>query len=462
MPPTDRLLHACCVIAAWVLLCFWAWRRAQRRATQLGLAARELQAPATQETILIAHASQTGQAEAIAHQTAEALRQGGIPTRLAALGQLNLPLLQEHPRLLIVASTYGEGDAPDSAAGFVDMVMASGPNASTASLHALHYAVLALGDSEYRHFCGFGRKLDAWLRDRGATPLFDRVEADDADSAALRHWQHHLGRLTGRNDLPDWEPPAYRPWKLSQRTVLNPASQASPCFHLALTPPDDSDAWWQAGDIAEIGPRTARGGTLLPHREYSIASIPSDGAVHLLVRQMRRDDGTLGLGSGWLTEIADIGDDIDVRLRTNSNFHPPADDRPILLIGNGTGLAGLRALLKARIAAGQYRNWLIFGERSAAHDWFHREEIEGWLATGKLARLDAVFSRDTAERRYVQHRLLEASDAVREWIASGASLYVCGSLQGMAQGVDEALACILGTDGLAALRHDNRYRRDVY
>ena len=460
-PPTHRLLYSCCILLAWLLLCFWSWRQARRRTEQQAQAARELHAPATDQTILVAHASQTGQAEALAHQTAEALRQGGLPARIAALGQLDLALLRAHRRVLIVASTYGEGDAPDSAAAFADTLMAQGDPAA-AMLNGLQYAVLALGDSEYHHYCGFGRQLDTWLRDNGATPLFDRVEADKADPAALRHWQHHLGLLTGCSDLPDWEPPNYRPWRLAQRTLLNPDSQGAPCFHLVLTPPDDMDASWQAGDIAEIGPRDARDGALHPHREYSISSIPADGAVHLLVRQMRHHDGRLGLGSGWLTHIAQPGDTIDLRLRTNSNFHLPADDRPLILIGNGTGLAGLRALLKARIAAGHHRNWLIFGERNAAHDWYHREEIEGWLAGGKLERLDTVFSRDTAERRYVQHRLLEASNTVRDWIAASSDIYVCGSLQGMAQGVDEALTHILGADGLAALRHENRYRRDVY
>lgn len=459
--PTSRLLVACCLVAGWLLLCLWAWRQARRRSAQHAEAAQALQAPPSGQTILVAHASQTGQAEALAHQTADALRQGGLPTRVAALGQLDLPLLRTYPRVLIVASTYGEGDAPDSAAAFADRLMTQ-PDPTMATLDGLQYAVLALGDSEYHHYCGFGRRLDAWLRDCGASPLFDRVEADNADPAALRHWQHHLGLLSGRSDLPDWEPPSYRPWRLAQRTLLNPGSQGNACFHLILTPPADTDALWQAGDIAEIGPRETRDGPLHPHREYSISSIPADGAVHLLVRQMRHHDGQLGLGSGWLTHIAQPGDAIDVRLRTNSNFHLPTDDRPLLLIGNGTGLAGLRALLKARVAAGHHRNWLIFGERNAAHDWFHREEIEGWLRNGQIERLDAVFSRDTAEHRYVQHRLLQAGDTVRTWIAAGANVYVCGSLQGMAQGVDDALSHILGADGLAALRHANRYRRDVY
>ena len=177
---------------------------------------------------------------------------------------------------------------------------------------------------------------------------------------------------------------------------------------------------------------------------------------------MRGPDGDLGLGSGWLTHVARLGDEIDLRLRSNRNFHAPDDDRPMILIGNGTGLAGLRALLKARLAAGRHRNWLVFGERQAAHDWFCRAEIEGWRDAGQLERLDAVFSRDQEERRYVQHLLREQAHMVRAWTDAGAAVYVCGSLQGMAGGVDEALRDILGDARLQQLLHDGRYRRDVY
>ena len=133
---------------------------------------------------------------------------------------------------------------------------------------------------------------------------------------------------------------------------------------------------------------------------------------------MRGPDGDLGQGSGWLTHGARLGDEIDLRLRSNRNFHAPDDDRPMILIGNGTGLAGLRALL-ARLAAGRHRNWLVFGERQAAHDWFCRAEIQGWRDAGQIERLDAVFSRDQEERRYVQHLLREQADTVRAWTRRG-------------------------------------------
>jgi sulfite reductase (NADPH) flavoprotein alpha-component len=254
----------------------------------------------------------------------------------------------------------------------------------------------------------------------------------------------------------------YESWRLAAREQLNPHSQGGPCYLLTLTPPADGVRGWQAGDIAEIGPRREAGGPLLAHREYSIASLPEDGSIQLLVRQMRGADGALGLGSGWLTHIAQPGDAIDLRVRVNRNFHAPADDRPLLLLGNGTGLAGLRALIKARRAAGRRRNWLVFGERNAAHDWFCREEIDAWRADGTLERVDAVFSRDQADRRYVQHHLRDEAQAVRAWADAGAAIYVCGSLQGMAGGVDAALQDILGAARLQAMQRDGRYRRDVY
>nr|WP_312998132.1 sulfite reductase subunit alpha [Achromobacter animicus] len=454
-----RLIAATCVVLAWLLLCLWAWQRARRQQAQHALALQALSAPAPEDALLVAYASQTGYAESLAMQTADSLRAGGLTVRVASLDQLNLQRLAAYRRMLFVVSTYGEGDPPDAAAAFAGQMQQTPQGAALAGAQ---YAVLALGDSEYAQFCGFGYRLNDWLHMQGATPLFDLVEVDNDDAAALRHWQHHLGLLAGRSDLPDWEAPVYDTWRLAGRTLLNPGSQGGPCYLLTLSPPPESTAAWQAGDIAEIGPRRERGGALEAHREYSIASLPADGSIQLLVRQMRGADGALGLGSGWLTHIAQTGDEIALRVRTNRNFHPPADDRPLILIGNGTGLAGLRALIKARRAAGHRRNWLVFGERNAAYDGFCRDEIDAWRQDGTLERVDTVFSRDQPQRRYVQHCLGEQADAVRAWVDAGAAVYVCGSLQGMAGGVDAALQDILGADRLQALQHAGRYRRDVY
>ena len=459
-----RLCCAAAATALWLLLCAWAWLRHRHSQRNEAAATRALAAPHGADAVLVLHASQTGLAEQLAGQTAQSLRAGGLAVQVAGLGAIDAERLRAWPRALFVASTYGEGDPPDAAAAFAGTVMREegGEDDAGPDLRGLRYAVLALGDSNYAEFCGFGRRLDHWLHRRGAQPLFDRVDVDRGDPAALRHWQRHLALLAGRPDLPDWEAPAYRTWRLAERVLLNPGSAGPPCYHLALVPADGELPDWQAGDIAEIGPRAAVGGELLPHREYSIASLPADGAVHLLVRQMRREDGSLGAGSGWLTRIAPPGAAMDVRLRSNRGFHPPPDDRPLILVGNGTGLAGLRALIKARAAAGRHRNWLVFGERSSAHDAFYRDDITAWRAAGVLERVDAVFSRDPPGRRYVQHALADAADDVRRWIAGGAAVYVCGSLHGMAAGVDDALAAILGRAALDELARSGRYRRDVY
>jgi sulfite reductase (NADPH) flavoprotein alpha-component len=331
--------------------------------------------------------------------------------------------------------------------------------ASEADLSRLHYGVLALGDSSYTNYCGFGRALDAWLKARGATPLFERIDVDRGDMGAIAAWQHQLSHLAGTSDAPDWEAPAYGNWRIVERTLLNAGSAGAPLFRIALAPLDDALPDWEAGDLVQVSaPRDPD----LP-REYSIASIPSEQRIDLLVRLQRHADGSAGAASGWLCLDAQESDSIALRIRSHARFRLGENAaRPLILVGNGTGLAGLRALLLARIEAGVLDNWLVFGERNAAHDSLCREELQGWLESGKLARLDLAFSRDGAEPRYVQHLLLEHGDALRAWVNRGAAVYVCGSLQGMATGVHEALGDILGADLLETLNAEGRYRRDVY
>lgn len=506
----ERLHAAGLVLGAYVLFCLAIAVREALRQRAARRAAQALSA-GSGAAVLVVHASQTGFAEELALATAKLLGDAGARVTLKSLAEVTAVDLSEAGRALFVVSTTGEGDAPDTARRFIRDVMGRDVMGGEPRLHDLHYGVLALGDSSYAHFCAFGRTLDAWLARHGAAPLFDRVEVDDGDPAALRHWQGHVGLLAGVTDAPDWTRPRYGRWRLAQRKRLNPGSPGDAAFHLRLEPLDA--ATWEAGDILEVGPRNdpaevaallarlgldpaapvtadegARLGEVLswrrlphddtapavtpqglvdalpplPHREYSIASLPADGGVELLVRAMKRADGKPGLGSGWLTAFAAQGAEIAARVRTNRSFHGPADDRPLILIGNGTGLAGLRAHIKARAAAGRHRNWLVFGERTSAHDFFHREEIEDWKAGGRLARLDLAFSRDQDRKVYVQHRLMEAAEPLRAWVADGAAIYVCGSLEGMSGDVHAVLTAVLGAETLERLTDEGRYRRDVY
>jgi len=446
----SRAIAATAVALLYLALCAYWLRPIWRRRPTV-----DAMAPST---TLIAYATQTGYAQQVASQTARSLAVAGQDVRIASIADLALDDLRKLERALFVVSTTGEGDAPDPAAAFVRNVLGY-----SADLPALRYGLLALGDREYDNFCAFGHQLDRWLKHQGARSLFDIVEVDNGDEGALRHWQHNLSLMFDAPDLPDWEAPTYERWRLTKRALMNPGSAGDPCFFIELTPLDSTGMHWNAGDIAEIDP----GNSHLtqqrhPHREYSIASIPSDGAIHLVVRQMRRPHGELGLGSGWLTQSAAVGDEVALRVRSNPNFHLPQGDAPLVLVGNGTGIAGLRALLKARIERGHRNNWLLFGERNAAYDAFFSDEIASWERDGWLTCVDRIYSRDQAERRYVQHRLAERSTQIKEWVDRGAYIYVCGSLEGMAPGVNAALAAALGEGALEELAASGRYRRDVY
>ena len=434
--------------AGYLAMCAGYWRAARAR-TVLDTAPADW---------LVVYASQTGSAEYLARRSAELLATGGLAARAVCISGLDEGSLHAATRVLFVASTYGEGDAPDTAARFAERLMAA-HHSHPVDLAHLHYAVLALGDRSYASFCGFGRALDAWLARAGATPLFERIDVDRGDTKALENWQHHLGRLAGTVDAPDWEAPAYADWRLLERALLNPGSLGAPLYRLALAPQDGPLPSWEAGDLAQVSAPADPGHP----REYSIASIPADGRLELLVRLQRHEDGSPGAASGWLCEGASGGDAIRLRIREHQRFRLGDNARrPMLLIGNGSGLAGLRGLLRARIGLGVRENWLLFGERNAAHDFLLREELEGWQASGWLEKLDLAFSRDQQQRLYVQDLLRGQAPLVRQWVEHGAAIYVCGSLQGMAGGVHEALTEMIGKAALEQLAEEGRYRRDVY
>jgi len=491
-------------ITGWLLYLDRRRKKRQVRDARQGLVANSSDAPAW----LIGFASQSGFAEQLAWQTAGQLQAAGLPVKVQPLGSVSRDDLSQSHHALFVVSTFGDGEAPDSARGFERSVLGQ-----DLSLKGLNYSVLALGDRQYEHFCGFARRLHFWLTHQGGNALFAPVEVDSGDADALLTWQQQLGQLTGQAPAATWQAAPFENWSLSQRTLLNRDSVGSDIYLLGLTPPSPQS--WLAGDLVEVLPRNcpwaiehfleglglagsdgvvidglaqslnqalatrqlpenrthlvglhaqALVNALVPlgMREYSIASIASDGVLELIVRQERHLDGSLGVGSGWLTEHAAISSGISLRLRRNSGFHLPEAPVPLILLGNGTGLAGLRSLLKARIAEGHTRNWLLFGERNIKHDFLCQDELQGWLASGDLALLDLAFSRDQEEKIYVQDRLRESADVLRKWIADGAAIYVCGSLEGMATGVDRALVDILGSEAVERLIEQGRYRRDVY
>ena len=217
----------------------------------------------------------------------------------------------------------------------------------------------------------------------------------------------------------------------------------------------------------------------LQPRLYSIASsyslIPDE--IHLTVSTVRyqlHGEPRTGVASGQLASRAKPETVLPIYIQPNPHFRLPADhDTPIIMIGAGTGVAPYRAFLQEREARGTSgRSWLFFGERNFHTDFLYQTEWQGWLKDGLLSRLNVAFSRDQAEKVYIQHRLREYSREVYAWLEEGAHLYVCGDGVHLAPDVHAALLEIVhhergGTrddaqDYLGALQRDHRYQVDVY
>lgn len=217
----------------------------------------------------------------------------------------------------------------------------------------------------------------------------------------------------------------------------------------------------------------------LTPRLYSISSSPCAhaGEIHTTVaivryRSHNRERG--GVCSTLLADRTSTGDRRPIYIQPNKKFRlPPSGDTSIVMIGPGTGIAPFRAFLHERRAlAATGKNWLFFGERSAATDFLYREELEAMLTDRHLTRLDTAFSRDQEHKVYVQDRMLEQAVQLWSWMEEGASLYVCGDASRMAKDVDAVLHNIVAKQGgmdheaaqdyIQTLKDQHRYQRDVY
>ncbi len=217
----------------------------------------------------------------------------------------------------------------------------------------------------------------------------------------------------------------------------------------------------------------------LQHRAYSISSSGKKhpDSVHLTVASVRYDAHGRhhkGVCSTYLADL--VGDTTDVRIffTPNNNFRVPNDDSlPMIMVGPGTGIAPFRAFLQEReFRKSSGKNWLFFGDRNAATDFIYREEIEAMQASGLLTKLDLAFSRDQAEKIYVQDRMLENGAELFAWLEQGGYFFVCGDAYRMAKDVDQALLEVIRIHGnmsateaveyVNQLKKDKRYVRDVY
>jgi sulfite reductase (NADPH) flavoprotein alpha-component len=236
-------------------------------------------------------------------------------------------------------------------------------------------------------------------------------------------------------------------------------------------------------DVLQLAPKSLAIAELLPllrklsPRLYSISSSPKahPGEVHLTVGAVRYETHgrhRKGVASTFLADRA--GDLVKVFVQPSHGFRPPVNgDAPMIMVGPGTGIAPFRAFLEERQATGAPgKNWLFFGDQKRTTDFLYEEQLTAWHKSGLLTRLDLAFSRDQAEKVYVQTRMLENATELWKWLEAGGHFYVCGDASRMAKDVDAALHQVIETAGgksadeakayVEKLKSDKRYQRDVY
>lgn len=532
-------------------------------------------APVARVPLTILFASESGNAESLAHAARKAAQKLGFAARVVDMAETTPAEIARAERLLVIASTWGEGDPPQRAEPFIAALEAQdAPNFA-----GTRFAVLALGDRAYVNFCATGRALDARLAALGGTRLEPVCECDLDFAAPARGWTERviagLGdsaggdvirvdfakQMSGDTEADVAASPRLAEVEVTLHQALHSSRSDVSTTHLELSlvgsglryqPGDALDvqlpndpavvravmaaaglagaaglgealaardiATLTAGQVAAYAEATgdaalaglaadsralpawldgrqlvdllAEGGhrltpeTLLgltrplAPRAYSIASSQAlvGEEAHLLVGLVRwtsphGGDERLGVASGHLARRTRPGATLRVSLRRNRHFRLPEDERPIVMIGPGTGIAPFRAFLQEREATGRGgRSWLFFGHRRFTHDFLYQLEIQEWLKSGVLGRLDVAFSRDQAEKIYVQHRLWQRRAELRAWIEDGANIYVCGDAKAMARDVHATLLRVLAEGGddaaaaarLRAMQQDGRYLRDVY
>lgn len=545
--------------------------------------------PPEKIAVTLLYGSQTGNGKSVAKTFAEKARALGVALTVRDMNDYTPQQLKNERLLLLVVSTHGEGEPP-AAAETLHRFLHS---ARAPQLPDLQYAVLALGDRSYAHFCQTGRDFDEKLAQLGAKRLTERVECDvdfqeDAEgwiAAVLDKIKIENGTPAVAVGAPAAEAPVAAPAAVSpynrknpfgapvlEKIQLNGRGSARETWHLELSlqgsglqyEPGDSLGVWPQNPpelVQEVlkatilppqervdwdGEKTTLAEVLTHHVEltlitrdvleklfartrypklaallqdanalrqyawgrdladllrefpdiwsadsllrvlrrlqprlYSIASGPSfaEGEAHLTVSAVRYDTNgrkKRGAASTWLADGLKAGQTARVFVERNEYFKLPQNpDTPILMIGPGTGVAPFRAFVQEREASGaRGKSWLFFGNPHFETDFLYQTEWQQALKKGTLSRLDVAFSRDQAEKVYVQHRLLQQGREVYDWLENGAHVYVCGDKSRMAGDVQEAFRQIVAEHGrrpaeqaaeyVAELKRQRRYLEDVY
>lgn len=545
-------------------------------------------APKAAASVLnILFGTQTGNAEALAMDIADAARAQGMQPVVTALDDVSMDSLGAMKRVIVVTSTYGEGEMPDNAQLFWEALSKE----AAPRLDEMNFAVLALGDTGYDGFCQAGKLIDTRFEQLGGKRMKTRIDCDIDFEDVAANWIGETLPLAlaidGGNKAAVVPAIAEAPARAKQGWSRKNPYAAQVSVNRLLSGPasskeirhyefdlGESGLDYEAGDalgvvplndpklvgallerfgvsadcevagldrpvgdallnmfeistpsrelVAEIGKRAghdelshilANGDREqlaaflwskdildllslgekpvfdlaefvtflkpLQHRAYSISSSPlaAHNSVHLTVASVRyraegRERG--GVCSTYLADRVEAGQSAGIFVSPNKAFRVPQDnDAPVIMVGPGTGIAPFRAFLQERQARGaKGRNWLFFGDQHRQSDFIYEDELGKMSRDGVLTRLDLAFSRDQAEKIYVQTRMRQNGKALYQWLEEGGHFYVCGDATRMAKDVDDALHQIVideagisaeaASDYVNRLKREKRYLRDVY
>lgn len=404
------------------------------------------------ETILLV-GSESGTTWGFAATLHAVLSKAGQTVHAAPMSAFDPARYGRARRILILAATYGDGDAPASAKGFLERMNA------LAAAPAIPMAVLGFGDRSFPGYCAYARAVTETAERKGWETLipFDTVDRQSPQDFA--RWGRSLGAATGLDlDLVHHPvQPASIDLTLVSRRDYGAEVQA-PTVILRFALPQT--ALWQrlvsrapgnfvAGDLLGILPE----GSAVP-RFYSLASGRRDGFVEIVVKKH-----PAGLCSGQLFELTP-GDRIRGFVRRNPGFHAGTTRRPLILIGAGTGIGPLAGFVRANARCRPIH--LFFGMRHPDSDFLYREDFANWQAKGRLRRIVLACSRGR-NPRYVQDGLRHEATEIVRLVREGARIMVCGG-RDMAAGVSTALGDILAPMGLtpSLLKAQGRYVEDIY
>lgn len=443
-------------------------------------------------TLHIYYATETGNTKHVATQLEKAAKASGFKTKTAPFTKIKpSDITAIKDPVVFLSSTHGEGDPPDMGKNFFKALK----EADALKTPDLHYAVLGLGDRAYKEFCACGIVLDNSFAQAGGKRFYDTALFDVDYNAHINAWVTDIisalkplapqGTVRVAASVKADEPVPSKGFsrlesikgRIKEIVNLNDRGSAKETFHIEIT--FDDALPYQPGDSAGIILAAGADGAVPTPRLYSIASSPARSAqeLHLTVAHARytRPDGTTGYGlcSHYLATRKE-GDVLDFYIQRNNRFRLPEDNnRPIIMIGPGTGIAPFRAFVQERAERGAAgHNWLFYGDQHAHCDFLYQAEWLEYLENGTLTRMDVAFSRDQKEKIYVQHRLQQHAKDIYAWLEEGATLYVCGAKNPMSADVEKALLTVISTQSgkdantaqsyLDQLAEDDRYLKDVY